>query len=127
MKKLERVDLSDWVIHFVHDRIPQNFCEWYLMDSEGEIVNIIPSYFDFDGKPCYISEEMIEEEYPIDEEASAINVLMKILHDSYIRSGWAFRKNRPIIYGPFSAVCFTEMPLGSLINYAHTRNEYVGT
>lgn len=127
MKKQERVDLSDWVIHFVHDRIPQDFSEWYLADSEGEIVNFIPSYFDFDNKPCYISEEMIDEEYPIDEDASAINVLMKILHDGYIRSGWAFRKNRPTIYGPFSAVCFTEMPLGSLIHYARKRNKYVGT
>ena len=127
MKKQERVDLSDWVIHFVHDRIPQDFSEWYLADSEGEIVNFIPSYFDFDKNPCYISEEMIDEEYPIDEDASAISVLMKILHDGYIRSGWAFRKNRPTIYGPFSAVCFTEMPLGSLIHYARKRNKYVGT
>src|SRR6266480_2269584 len=32
-----------------------------------------------------------------------------------------FRKKRATIYGPRSAVCFTEMPLSSLLDYAEQR------
>ena len=53
---------------------------------------------------------------------------LKIITDGHIRATWAFRKNRPTIYGPRAAVCFTEMPLYALIDYAKTRPKHaVGT
>lgn len=36
------------------------------------------------------------------------------------------RNNKPTIYGPVSAVCFTEMPLYSLVEYAKVRGQVSG-
>ena len=57
-----------------------------------------------------------------------LRILKKILHDGYIKSGWSLRNFVPTIYGPKSAVCFTEMPLYALVDYAKTRriSGYVG-
>ena len=53
-------------------------------------------------------------------------MLLKIITDGHIRATWAFRGNRPTIYGPRAAVCFTEMPLYALLEYAKRRkNESV--
>ena len=54
-------------------------------------------------------------------EASAFGVVRKIIADGHIRASWAFRKGRPTIYGPRAAVCFTEMPLHALVDYAKRR------
>lgn len=123
---MNRIDLTDWVIHFVHNRIPSDSIEnIYTTVDDGEFV--VPSYFTQDGTPQFISESMIDEEWPLAENAKAFDVLTKIIHDGYIRSGWSFRNGKPTVYGPTSAVCFTEMPLGSLISYANNRGKYVET
>ena len=74
-------------------------------------------------------DEFIENEFQIDEDASAFSVLKKILHDGFIHSSWSIRNRTPSVYGPNSAVCFTEMPLYALVDYARGRGEksgYVG-
>lgn len=127
---MNRVDLTDWVIHFVHNRIPEDniddiiteIREVYDVSIEG-----IPSFYDNTGTPHRIFDSRIDEEYPIESDAPAFDVLRKIIHDGYIKSGWSFRNGLATIYGPSSAVCFTEMPLGSLISYAASRGKYVGT
>jgi hypothetical protein len=63
-----------------------------------------------------------DEDYPWEPDASAFTVLMKILRDGYIRSGWSFRSGKATIYGPYSAVCFTEMPLYALLDYVQKRS-----
>ena len=96
--KLNRKDISDWIIHFVHDRHPKddmyvladNAKETALM--EGDNVDVkIPHYFDKEGIPHDLSDSISDNEYPIDEDAAAFEVLKKIVHDGFIRSGWSFR------------------------------------
>ena len=124
-----RLDLSDWVIHFVHQRQsddnPQDLQE--IAELEGFDGNLrLPDYYDDKGNGHYILTPYEENEYWIDENADALDVLLKIPHDGYIHSGWSLRNCIPTIYGPKSAVCFTEMPLYALVQYAKFRGEYSG-
>ena len=128
-----RKDISDWVIHFVHDRHPADDMYVFAENAKkqalsgGKSVEImIPHYFDKEGNPHDLSEPISDNEYPIEQNATAFSVLMKIVHDGFIRSGWSFRNGTPTIYGPSSAVCFTEMPLYALIDYAKIRGGYKG-
>jgi hypothetical protein len=118
---MARIDLTDWIIHFVHNRVPENdprcFC------NTGDDFEF-PDYFDSDGKPRSILNTYADDDFPIEDDALAFTVLKKILHDGYIKSGWSFRNGNPTIYGPTSAVCFTEMPLYALIDYAKKRGSY---
>ncbi|ACK68517.1 hypothetical protein PCC7424_0044 [Gloeothece citriformis PCC 7424] len=47
-----RIDLSEWVIHFVHDRNP---------NIEANLPIKIPVEFDENGQPVYSEEFQIEE------------------------------------------------------------------
>lgn len=89
-------------------------------DIEGLDMRL-PDYYDEYGEGRNILTPFEENEYEVDEDASAFQVLKKILHDGYIHSSWSIRNYKPSIYGPKSAVCFTEMPLYALIDYARTR------
>ena len=127
----QRLDLSEWVIHFVHDRKPDDdpttLSDIAIMEGfTGDMR--LPDYYDKDGKSHNIFTAVEENEYSVAEDASAFEILNKILHDGYIKSGWSLRKLSPTIYGPKSAVCFTEMPLYALVDYAKTRrvSGYVG-
>ena len=139
----QRLDLTEWVIHFVHDRKTDNdtvgLYEDYLLFKDElsgtqneelrEDYFRMPDYFDENGKRVNIFSSYEENEYEIDEEAYAIDVLKKILHDGFIHSGWSLRNMVSTVYGPYSAVCFTEMPLYALVEYAKVRGEkdgYVG-
>lgn len=147
MENRQRLDLTEWVIHFVHDRKPDDnldgLYENYLLFSDDKDGNRIdssklyldeddfryPDFYDSEGKGHNMLDEFIENEYPIDENASAFSVLKKILHDGFIHSSWSIRNGIPSVYGPNSAVCFTEMPLYALVDYARVRGEksgYVG-
>jgi len=124
-----RIDLSEWVIHFVHDRMsednPQDLQSIAEMEGyDGDLR--MPDYYDDNGCPHNILTEYEENEYVIDDNAPAFDVLLKILHDGYIHSGWSLRNFTPTIFGPRSAVCFTEMPLHALVEYAKFRGDYSG-
>lgn len=67
-------------------------------------------------------ENSLTHPYGLASDTSAYSVLKRILFDGYIKSGWSFRGGKPTIYGPRSAVCFTEMPLYALLAYASKRN-----
>lgn len=123
-----RIDLSDWIIHFVHDR--KSADDMYAMadlfkEENGEDIFLV-SYFDKNRQPIDLSDKCLNGEYPIVEDEPAFGVLEKILHDGFIRSGWSYRNLIPTIYGPYSAVCFTEMPLYALIEYAKDRGAWSG-
>ena len=128
IKSINRLDLSDWIIHFIHDR--KSTDDLYVMaefakQETGEDYSIV-SMFDENGNAVNLSDEYREEEYRIAEDEPAFGVLQKIIHDGYIHSGWSLRNFNPTIYGPFSATCFTEMPLHGLIKYAKDRGSWSG-
>lgn len=131
-KYRNRLDLSEWIIHFVHQRTGREDLSELakLAADEGvDMYNRYPDYYDAEGNANYIFDEYVDNECKIDNNASGFEVLKKILHDGYIHSGWAMRNDKPTIYGPVSAVCFTEMPLYALVEYAKVRGEvskYVG-
>ena len=118
---IDREDLSQWALHFIHDYNGQ------YEPAHGEI-----NFALFGGFPYHESKELndrfdpwriSDEEYPIDPDPDALQVLLKIITDGHIRASWAFRNRRPTIYGPRAAVCFTEMPLYALLEYAKQRRD----
>ena len=118
-----RKDLSDWVLHFVHDGNPDH-----------EPTNDMLPFDYFEGFPYHEDRKtndrfdpwrISDKYYQIDPCEPAIGVLLKIITDGHIRATWAFRNSRPTIYGPRAAVCFTEMPLYALLDYAEKRNRNV--
>ena len=122
-----RSDLTDWAMHFVHAR---------NLDNEPE--EAPKEYNQYHGFPYHQNKDLNsrfdlwsivdEEAYLFYPSAEAFDVLLKIIRDGHIRAGWAFRNDRPTVYGPRAAVCFTEMPLYALREYAKTRSKTdVGT
>lgn len=116
-----REDLSKWALHFVHDH------NWDSVPTDDEL-----PFEDYEGFPYHECKErndrfdtwrISDERYQIDPDADALQVVLKIVTDGHIRASWAFRNRRPTIYGPRSAVCFTEMPLYALLDYAHQRKD----
>ena len=117
-----REDLSDWALHFIHDHNPDSD------PADDEI-----DYEFYRGFPYHESKEandrfdawrISDDNFPIDPDPDALQVLLKIITDGHIRASWAFRNNRPTIYGPRAAVCFTEMPLYALLDYASRRQKH---
>lgn len=120
---MSRIDLSAWVMHFVHNRNPETNAALNL--NEGEEVPAFPYHADPEINSRFDLWEMSDEASGLAPDDYAISVLLKIIEDGHIRSGWSFRGRenpKPTIYGPRSACCFTEMPLYGLIEYAKKRN-----
>ncbi|MGE1152107.1 hypothetical protein [Pseudomonas kitaguniensis] len=95
---LRRHDQTDWLIHFVRDRNPEQ---------------------DFPGEGERESEHHIGGE--LDHNAEAFEVLKTIIRLGGIKPGYSFRKGRTTIYGGQPAVCATEMPLHAFTTYARER------
>jgi hypothetical protein len=114
-----RKDMTTWVMHFIHDRNPENDPAENI--NEGEATPLFPFHEDPDVNSRFELWEMADAAYPIEPDASAFAVLLKIISDGHIRAGWSFRGDRPTIYGPQAACCFTEMPLYGLLEYANQR------
>lgn len=111
-----RKDISQWLIHFVHRRNPENDpTQWF-----EEFVHV-PVAYDDTGRPIETDWQYYDQEHPIAPDDYAVSVLHKILDDGHIRATWSFRNEKPTIYGPRAAVCFTEMPLYALLDYARSR------
>ena len=114
-----RQDLSEWALHFIHD---------YNSDSEPmdqmidfDRYNGFPYHEDEKRNARFDSWRISDRSYPIDPDPDAFQVLLKIITDGHIRATWAFKNKRPAVYGPRAAVCFTEMPLYALVEYAKQR------
>lgn len=56
-------------------------------------------------------------------DSSAFETLKKIVKTGRINCGWSERNTRRTIFGKHPAVCFTEMPIISLMNYVKNRND----
>lgn len=114
---MSRLDLTNWIIHFIHQRNPNN--DPHIFSEEHQVSD----GFDFEGIPYILHDQYLEDLIqPLEENASAFSILLKIMYDGFIKAGWSFRKGKPTIYGPKAAVCFTEMPLYALIKYAKDRS-----
>lgn len=125
MKK-SREDLSEWALHFIHDYNPRAEPDDSTIDFDH--FGGFPYHRDKELNDRFDSWRISDEYYPIDPDPDALQVLLKIITDGHIRASWAFRNRRPTIYGPRAAVCFTEMPLYALVEYAKQRNkDSVGT
>lgn len=81
---LQRIDMSDWIIHFVHGRHPED--DMYVMaenikfnaELEGiEVSSAMVHYFDENGIPKDMSDISRDEEFAIEEDAEAFSVLKK--------------------------------------------------
>ena len=120
---MKRSDLTNWIIHFVHRRNPENDPLEFSYDFDEMEYQPFPDSFTYEGKPLFKTEKYQEDDYGLEPDAYAIGVLKKILHDGIIKTGWSFRNGNPTIYGPKSAACFTEMPLYALIEYSKNRND----
>lgn len=118
-----RIDMTEWVTHFIHEKKNR------LITSEEYIDNLlfIPDYFDEQGNGISFEKDCYDDypDFQLEDGASAFRVLKKILFDGYLQTGWSFRKGKPTLYGDRSAVCFSEMPLYSLVEYAK-RRKYSG-
>jgi len=126
----DRLDLSNWIIHFIHDRNPENYMyseikynkEWeiedYIYDSYN---NILPKNFDYNWELIEYFQDYQEDLVLIEDDISAFYILKKILIDWYIQTFWSIRNGKSTIYWPKSVVCFTEMPLYSLLEYVTKR------
>ncbi len=111
-------------MHFVHERNSDNDPLEFSRDWEDTMEYVdFPNNFTLEGEPIFQTNIYEEESYGLESDAGAMEVLKKILHDGIIRSGWSYRNGKPTIYGPKSAVCFTEMPLYALIEYSKNRND----
>lgn len=104
-----RLDLTDYLTHFIHKPLNQT--------KES------PLCYGMDDKEIYVQKNtMYDSQYQMRLQSS-FEVLLKILYDGIIRSGWSHRGDSPTIYGKRSAVCFTEMPLYALAKYAIERDD----
>ena len=74
----------------------------------------------------FIFNQSFNDDWVLDKNATAFEVLRRIIHDGFIRSSWSYRGGNPTVYGPYSAICFTEMPLYALIDYANKRQSGSG-
>jgi len=94
-----RSDLSEYVIHFLRKQKTDDLPEYYFKD----------------GEKYYPREDQTAD---MDEMAC----LKNIISEGGLRGGYSFRNTKPTIYGYDPVICFTEMPLFNLIEYAKQRN-----
>ena len=116
-----RIDMTDWVLHFVHKRDMQNAL--MAMDFPYEQYEGLPYHEDPKINERFSDWDYMDEYLPLEPDASAMGILLRIITDGHIRASWAHRKGRPTVHGPRAAVCFTEMPLHGLVDYAKRRPE----
>jgi len=107
-------------MHFVHRRNPENNPAYNI--NEGDETPVFPYHENREINARFDFWEMVDGSNGLAPDDYAIEVLIKIIEDGHIRAGWSFRSDRPTIYGPRAACCFTEMPLYGLINYAKSRS-----
>jgi hypothetical protein len=95
-----RHDHTDWLIHFVRNRLPEQ-------DFPGTTEEEAGFYQGGELEP----------------DADAFSVLKTIVRLGGIIPGYSFRNGRTTIYGGGPAVCVTEMPLYSFAQYARARGD----
>ncbi len=100
-----RTDHTEWVIHFVRDRDPENDLSIYA-DDDGEYMRQVER---LPGK--------------IEPDASGFAVLRTIIDIGALIPNHSYRNGKTTIYGGEPVVCFTEMPIYSLAKYMQNRGD----
>lgn len=104
-----REDITDWLIHFTKDIYKKDVIDVFegmLSDNceQNELsldyTNQLPDGF---------------------ENLTAFEVLKRIIQECGIRYGYSFRNGQTTLYGGDPVICFTEMPINSLIEYSKQR------
>ena len=91
-----RIDLSSWIIHFVHERTPETSGEVQLneMAEEAELNGCtidrselqFPDYYTAPNNPISIFDQSFNDDWELDNNATAFEVIQRIIHDGFIRS-----------------------------------------
>ena len=113
-----RKDLSSWLLHSTRERTLENCA----VQSNGGA--LLPHHANSERNNDFYFWDIRDCEKVLGSEASPFQVLCRIIEDGHIRASWALRKNRPTIYGPRPAVCFTEMPLYAHLTHARGKGVY---
>ncbi|CAH0245244.1 hypothetical protein SRABI70_02824 [Pseudomonas sp. Bi70] len=92
-----RFDLSDYLIHFFRD-VDQSSSESILFPEHARFNNINES-----------------------EVLDSLFLMRCALRHHKILATWSYRNERPTIYGPFPAICFTDMPLAAFVQSSKER------
>lgn len=114
----DRIDLTKWVIHFVHRTGPHRQSPIWSNEEP-----YWPVAYDADKKPIFSEWQFNDLLNNIVKKGEPFEILLKILDDGHIRITWTFDKGEPCVYGPRGAVCFTEMPLHAFLHYTQSRTE----
>jgi hypothetical protein len=101
-------------MHIFNNGSVENNAAFYL--NRGEIIPAFPYHSDSDKNSRFEHWDSIDKASMSGPNEAACNVLSKIINDGHIRTGWAWRKKIPTIFGPRSANCFTDAPLYQFIN-----------
>jgi len=99
MQNNRRFDLSDYLIHFFRD-----------VDLESNNYIHFPEYAGFNN----ICE---------DTKCSALFLMRCALRNTKLVASWSYRNGKRTIYGPYPAICFTEMPLAAFLQASKERKE----
>ncbi len=111
---MKREDITDWLIHFTKDISAEDVVDvFYKVEYEKNEEDITDGYLklDFTNQFSYGINHL-----------SAYEVLKKIIEECGIRYNYSFRNGVTTLYGGEPVICFTEMPIHSLLEYAKTRN-----
>lgn len=100
--KLDRIDLSDTLIHFVS--------ELDMSSTDYNMSEMHPKEYAMNG-------DMVE--YDL---LSPFFILRRIIRNLQLISTWSYRKGSRTIYGDFPAVCFTEMPIAEFVKTSIDRS-----
>ena len=107
---MDRKDITNWLIHFTKDISAENELDVFLSNE----------YLEIDKGEQELD---MTNQYPYGIfKYSAFEVLKIILLECGIRYGYSFRNHKTTLYGGEPVICFTEMPIKSLIDYAKKRN-----
>jgi len=104
-----RDDMTDWLIHFTKDISSKDQVDVYK-EVTNEESNEIECELDYSNQFL-----------PGISDYSAFDCIKKIINECGIRYGYSFRKGITTLYGGDPVICFTEMPIISLIKYAKAR------
>jgi hypothetical protein len=74
---MSRNDLTNWIIHFVHRRNPDNDPLEFSYDFEDMEYEPYPDSFTYEGKPIFKTQKYEEDDYGLESDAYAIGVLKK--------------------------------------------------
>lgn len=96
---LNRTDVTEWLIHFVRDRDPDND----FLGDEDEYYYLVGGHLEPD--------------------AQAFAVLKTIVSIGGLKPGYSFRSGKTTIYGGNPAICFTEMPIYNFAKYTQERGD----